>query len=265
MKNLLIAICCLMPTMGIAQTVTPVPENKVEILKAEAARKAEEAKRAAEEAKRAAEEALKAAEAAEQATQATQQQKDSWTIPQQTKQQSKPVASKTTKSNEGYLAGAVPEKGGKVTFELKQTIKNMDADEIYKRVYNVLDNLAHDSHQMGNSCIALVNEAEHTIAAKYGEWLVFSQNLLSLDRTKFNYTIIAKCQNEQLELTLSRINYNYEEDRPTGFKATAEELITDKVALNKNGTKLQSINAKFRTKTIDRVNEIFNEIKQALK
>ena len=62
MKNLFIAICCLVPAIGIAQTVTPIPANKVEILKAEAARKAAEAKKAAEEAKRAAEEALKAAE-----------------------------------------------------------------------------------------------------------------------------------------------------------------------------------------------------------
>ena len=265
MKNLFIAICCLVPAIGIAQTVTPVPANKVEILKAEAARKAAEAKKAAEEAKRAAEEALKAAEEAEQATQATQQQKDSWTIPQQTKQQSQPVVSKTTNPYEGYLAGAVPEQDGKVTFELRQTATNMNASEIYKRVYNILNNLAHDEHQAGNSRIALVNEAEHMIAAKYEEWLVFSQNLLSLDRTKFNYTIVAKCQNGQLELTLSRINYNYEEDRPSAFKATAENLIADRVALTKKGTKLQRMNAKFRMKTVDRVNEIINEIKQALK
>ena len=71
--------------------------------------------------------------------------------------------------------------------------------------------------------------------------------------------------NGQLELTLSRINYNYEEDRPSGFKATAENLIADRVALTKKGTKLQRMNAKFRMKTVDRVNEIFNEIKQALK
>ena len=227
MKNLFIAICCLVPAIGIAQ-----------------------AKKAAEEAKRAAEEALKAAEEAEQATQATQQQKDSWTIPQQTKQQSQPVVSKTTNPYEGYLAGAVPEQDGKVTFELRQTATNMNASEIYKRVYNVLNNLAHDEHQAGNSRIALVNEAEHMIAAKYEEWLVFSQNLLSLDRTKFNYTIVAN---------------NYEEDRPSGFKATAENLIADRVALTKKGTKLQRMNAKFRMKTVDRVNEIFNEIKQALK
>ena len=52
MKNLFIAICCLVPAIGIAQTVTPVPANKVEILKAEAARKAAEAKKAAEKAEK---------------------------------------------------------------------------------------------------------------------------------------------------------------------------------------------------------------------
>lgn len=162
------------------------------------------------------------------------------------------------------MAGAVAEKEGKVVFELKEPISDINANELYKRVYAILDRLAHDDHQAGNSRIVLVNEAEHTIAARYEEWLVFSQNILSLDRTKFNYTIVAKCNNGILDLTLSRINYSYEENRPSGFKANAEELISDKASLNKNGTKLQRMNAKFRMKTIDRVHEIFNQIKQEL-
>ena len=67
-----------------------------------------------------------------------------------------------------------------------------------------------------------------------------------------------------MDLTLSRINYSYEENRPSGFKANAKELISDKASLNKTGTKLQRMNAKFRIKTVDRVHEIFNQIKQEL-
>ena len=87
MKHLLFSILFLLPWSVNAQTVGTVPATQVEILKAEAAKKAKEAKEAAEKAKQAAEEALKAAEAAEQATQTSQPQKDSWTIPQQTKKQ----------------------------------------------------------------------------------------------------------------------------------------------------------------------------------
>ena len=264
MKHLLFSILFLLPWSVNAQTVGTVPATQVEILKAEAAKKAKEAKEAAEKAKQAAEEALKAAEAAEQATQTSQPQKDSWTIPQQTKPEQKPSTTKNNNPYEGYLAGAVPEKEGKVVFELKEPISDINANELYKRIYAILDRLAHDDHQAGNSRIVLVNESEHTIAARYEEWLVFSQNILSLDRTKFNYTIVAKCNNGILDLTLSRINYSYEEKRPSGFKANAEELISDKASLNKNGTKLQRMNAKFRIKTIDRVHEIFNQIKQEL-
>ena len=238
MKHLLFSILFLLPWSVNAQTVGTVPATQVEILKAEAAKKAKEAKKAAEKAKQAAEEALKAAEAAEQATQTSQPQKDSWTIPQQTKPEQKPSTIRNNNPYEGYLAGAVPEKDGKVVFELKEPISEINANELYKRVYAILDRLAHDDHQAGNSRIVLVNEAEHTIAARYEEWLVFSQNILSLDRTKFNYTIVAKCNNGILDLTLSRINYSYEENRPSGFKANAEELISDKASLNKNGTKL---------------------------
>ena len=118
MKHLLFSILFLLPWSVNAQTVGTVPATQVEILKAEAAKKAKEAK-----------------EAAEQATQTSQPQKDSWTIPQQTKPEQKPSTIKNNNPYEGYLAGAVPEKDGKVVFELKEPISDINANELYKRVY----------------------------------------------------------------------------------------------------------------------------------
>ena len=46
-----------------------------------------------------------------------------------------------------------------------------------------------------------------------------------------------------------------------GIETTAENWITDKYGLNKNKTKLSRMSGKFRKKTIDRKDEIFNTIK----
>ena len=103
--------------------------------------------------------------------------------------------------------------------------------------------------------------------AKFREWLVFKSSALSLDRTVFNYTIIANCSDGQLNLTMSRMNYAYEMDRDdsSGLQTSAEEWITDEYALNKARTKLQRYSGKFRVKTIDRKDEIFQIFRNALK
>lgn len=155
--------------------------------------------------------------------------------------------------------GAVPETDGKVVFTSDTDIPGKSAQQIYELAYAALDSLAHSESQI-QSGIALVNRKSHIIAARYQEWLEFSRSFLALDRTKFSYTIVATCTDGHLHMTLERITYNYEEDRPAGFKTTAEKWIADKVAVNKKRTKLAPGMAKFRKKTIDRQKEIFNYI-----
>ena len=160
---------------------------------------------------------------------------------------------------------AVPEINGKVVFTLDIDIPgDKNAQQIYEKTYTFLDKMAQSENQI-ESGIVLFNKNEHIIAAKYSEWIEFSKNFIMLDRTEFNYTIIAKCTDNHLKMTIERISYEYEKDRPAGFSKTAEELITDKYALNKKKTKLIPISAKFRRKTIDRKNEIFNNITEFLK
>jgi colicin import membrane protein len=45
----------------------------------------------------------------------------------------------------------------------------------------------------------------------------------------------------------------------------AEEWITDEYAVNKKNTKLYPVSAKFRRKTIDRKDQIFETIRNVLK
>lgn len=164
-----------------------------------------------------------------------------------------------------YLANAVPMVDGKVVFTLDKDVPGKNAQQIYDIVYQVLERMTAGENQFKESQISLVNKAEHVIAARYREWLVFKNSFLSLDRTVFDYTIIANCSDGHLNLTLSRIFYSYEVDREGGgLETKAEEWITDEYALNKSKTKLSKYSGKFRRKTIDRKDEIFEIINNAL-
>lgn len=113
----------------------------------------------------------------------------------------------------------------------------------------------------------MVNKGEHIIAARYKEWLVFQNSFLSLDRTVFNYTIIAKTSDGHLHLTMERMGYQYEKDRADvseGLETKAEDWITDQEALTKKKDKLAKYSGKFRRKTIDRKDYIFGQICQTL-
>lgn len=234
----------------------------------EAQKKLEKAQKELEKAKKEMEEAAKASQSKEQ----KQSNSAGWVVPVTKSKKNNTVAKSTTnnakdnKNDEKYHAGAVTtDADGKVKFALKLNIPNKTAKEIYDTIYEQLYMLTEDENQFDESSIALVNPQTKVIAAKYKEWLVFNNNFLSLDRAIFNYTIIAQCEDNKLNLTLERISYEYETDRPSGFKAKAEELITDKEALNKKGNKLNRLTGKFRRKTIDRKEQIFENIKSAFK
>lgn len=158
-----------------------------------------------------------------------------------------------------YLEGAIPIVDGKVIFTLELDVPNKSAQDIYTIVYKVLEDITKSENQFPESSIALVNKKEHIIAAKLKEWLVFQNSFLALDRTIFNYTIIAHCYTNKAKITLSRLSYAYETNRGInkGLEETAEKWIIDKYALNKNKTKLSKMSGKFRRKTIDRKDEIF--------
>lgn len=199
---------------------------------------------------------------------------NTWEVPEEKKtEEAKPKHQKKalfdTKKNEDakYLAGAVPEVDGRVVFTLDKDVPGMSAGEIYQKVYDVINAMTKEENQFPQSKIAVVNKSEHTIAARLKEWLVFQSSFLSLDRTIFNYTLIAKATDGHLLLTMERLSYQYEMDRTDvrdGLDTKAEDWITDKEALNKKQTKLLKYSGKFRRKTIDRKDNIFDRVCRAL-
>lgn len=169
------------------------------------------------------------------------------------------------KEDPKYLEGAVKLNAeGKVEFTLDTDANGKSAQQIYDIVYQYMSELTQGDKNIA-SRMALVNPSEHIIANTMDEWLVFNQSFISLDRTEFKYTLVAKISDNHLNLTLDRINYIYEANRATGFKEPAENVIVDKIALTKKKNDLAKIFGKFRRCTIDRKDQIFSELTNLLK
>lgn len=171
----------------------------------------------------------------------------------------------TPDPDEKYLVGAVPEVNGKVEWKLDVDVPDKSAQEIYDIIFDCFTNLTKEENQLEGSCVSLVNKKEHIVVASMKEWLVFTDKLLALDRTKFNYTLIAYCKDNHLTVTMGRVSYRYDEERIKGGHVyMAEEWINDENSLNRKKTRLLPGSAKFRRKTIDRKDLVFDTIKTAV-
>lgn len=193
-----------------------------------------------------------------------------WVIPTAVKktEETKPAttaAGLKLKEDPKYLEGAVTtDENGKVVFEAEMEAPGKSAEQLYELLFDYMSGLTQDKEAI-ESRIALVNKDEHIIANLMDEWLVFNSSFISLDRTECKYNLIANISDGKIKMTINHINYTYEEGRQTGFKLPAEEVITDKVALTKKKNDLARIFGKFRKKTIDRKDQIFNEIVALIK
>lgn len=162
-----------------------------------------------------------------------------------------------------YLEGAVPVVDGRVTFSTTINAPGKSAQQIYTTLLDYMTKMTKEDNQLEQSRIALANEDSHTIAGSYQEWLVFKNSPLNLDRTRFMYNIIVNATDGKANVTLTRIYYLYDEERsPQTYKA--EEWITDEYGLKKNKQKLSRVSGKFRKKTIDRKDYLFNKFDKLL-
>jgi colicin import membrane protein len=163
-----------------------------------------------------------------------------------------------------YLVpNAVPEIDGKVCWEMSFQAPSKSAKQIYDILLTQLTKMTEESNQIENSIVAVKDSVKYELGAVFHEWLVFKSVALSLDRTQFNYQILVFCEDGKADVKLTRITYDYDLERnPTHYQA--EKWITDKYCVNKKHTKLYPISGKFRRKTIDRKDFIFNKFNTLL-
>ena len=158
-----------------------------------------------------------------------------------------------------YLVpNAVPEVDGKVVFQTTLYAEGKTADEIYDILLEQVKKMTKEPNQFDISQVAIEDREKHEIGATFREWLVFKNQTFSLDRTQMNYQLHVVARDGQADVSMLRISYDYEPER-ANTHYTAEKWIIDKYAVNKKHTKLYPISAKFRRKTIDRKDFIFNK------
>ena len=158
-----------------------------------------------------------------------------------------------------YLVpNAVPEVDGMVKWQTTLTAEGKTADQIYDILLKQLTKMVSEPNQIANSAVILQDREKHELGAVFHEWLVFKDNVFNLDRTHFNFQLHVSITDGKADVSLDHITYDYDlERKPQHY--TAEEWITDKYAVNKKHTKLYPISSKFRRKTIDRKDFIFNK------
>lgn len=187
-------------------------------------------------------------------------QDNTWELPEEEQEEAQVVK---VNPDQKYLKGAVTEVDGRVVFSKHIEVPGKDAAQIYSIVGKYLQKMTREKNQI-SSRLVVKDSARFVLGGAYEEWLVFKKTAIMLDQTRFYYVIEAQCQDGSADITMSRIHYLYEEVRdPQRYKA--EEWITDKVSVNKKNTKLLPLSAKFRRKTIDRKDFIFNKIESLLK
>lgn len=189
-------------------------------------------------------------------------QANTWEQPEETQEQ-ETVNKDKPNHNAKYLRGAVPVVNGMVEFSKTIEAPGKTADQIFNIVKDYMTKMTGEKNQI-NSMLIVDDIKTHEIGGRYEEWLVFKKAALALDQTRFIYVLDATCKNGQVELKLSHIQYLYEEQRKAE-RLKAEGWITDDDAVNKKNTKLYPITGKFRRKTIDRKDYIFDKIESLLK
>lgn len=169
-----------------------------------------------------------------------------------------PIGLAAQDNDSKYLAGAVPVVDGKVVFSRTFNLAGAQQDAIYDRM---LDWATQRMKQNGNnSRVVYTDKEKGSIAAIGEEYIVFKSSALSLDRTIVNYQLTVDAQPDKCLVEIEKIRYAYQDNE----RYSAEEWITDEVALNKAKTKLNRGIAKFRTKTVDFAEDIFDSAEAAL-
>ncbi len=160
--------------------------------------------------------------------------------------------------NPKYLQGGVPEVDGKVVFSRAIKVNSAISDD---KIFDLMSTWAqtnYDSPTDTKQRILLSDADEKSIACKGEDNLVFKKKPLLVDKATMMYQLIIEVESGKCVATIKNIKYDYNDNRRNKEPYTAENMISDKVALN--GEKLNRYYDKFRIHTVDSVNSIFNSI-----
>lgn len=169
-----------------------------------------------------------------------------------------------------YLAGAVPERDGKVFFSDTIAVAGASKGQIYtglaqwaafRYAPSVENGEWTDDNYFANTEFPTVSaDAEAgSIICSAQEYMVFTNKTLAKDYSVLNYTLSLDIQDGQVIASLTDIVYTYTLAEDYAERILAEDWITDAEAINKKGALHRTV-ARFRIKTVDLVEELFKEV-----
>ncbi len=174
-----------------------------------------------------------------------------------------------------YMQGAVPEFNGKVVFNKHIEATGKSKGDLYKKMLQWASFRFNPETEYGkwpnadyfkNTEYARVlkAEAENGLLKIQGnEDMIFTNKALAKDMAIASYILTLNCTDGGIDVEMSNISYTYSlSDTPERIEA--EDWITDKEAFNKKG-QLSKGSGKFRVKTIDLKDRLFEEIEAAAK
>ena len=168
--------------------------------------------------------------------------------------------------NPKYGKGAVPqdENGDAYFTQTVDIPENISEDICYEILMNwAKGRFAQPYAQSGR----ILNEDSqtHRFIFHVDQIIVFKSTGFVADESKISYNFSVAVKNGQFTMTMTDIKYRYEEGREGGGKAfPAEDWITDKEAYNRAGTKFLRSTGKFRIKTIDLKDQLFQRASDAV-
>ncbi len=176
------------------------------------------------------------------------------------------------KDYSAYLTGAIPEENGMVcftqTFSSSLSASNMmDALQKWAKKYFV-PQPATSTQLATEPGIVSINREENKLTLRGDEYLVFKKNAMVLNQTRIHYILSLQCRDKSCEAMITKIvfDYNDTESEDSYSRIPAEEMIVDKYALRKNGTKLvRGYGTDFRVRTVDLKDQLFKEIQEAVR
>lgn len=164
--------------------------------------------------------------------------------------------------NPKYLAGAVPVTDGKVVFTRTFSLPGESQQHLFQLALKWAQEQFTPQENF-QSRILMSDEPSGQIVCLGQQYLVFSDKTLSLDRATIHYQMYLTCNRDKCEAKITGIRYTYMMgDREQVIPA--EDLITDKQAINTKKGRLYKSTGKFRIHTIDLVEQLFTSLEKAL-
>ena len=166
-------------------------------------------------------------------------------------------------SSSKYLEGAISTtKDGVVFFEKLFPVGAKSKQQIFDVLKMYAEKKISETEELEISRI--LSDSNDTLVATICEPMYFKKKKWESDSTLIQYQYFVTTQDSSVSLRIWFISYCYEQGRAYGFNYKAEEWITDKYALSKDKLSLLKLPGKFRSKTIDHITGIFNEIEQQM-